>query len=183
MPIITKDEVKSIGLQTALTTWDTLIASLIPIAQAEIIEYCKNSFVNTSIQLITNTIAFVSGTTATITDSASSFVTSGFIAGDYKISGSSSNDKIVTVGTVAAGTLTLATGETLNNEDAGDAIVITKVDFPVSMKFDVAQYIVWMMRKDGKLVNSESLPGGWSGQYKTKADMLKPFNLYSKPFN
>ena len=179
MPIITAAEVKQIGLQTTATTWDTLIATLIPIAQSKILKYCgMRYFLNKDVQISGTGIALVSGTPATITDSDSGFVDADFVAGDYKIYGTSHNNKIVTVQTVAAATLTLATGETLVFEIAGDEITIVKVDWPESIKYDVALFIVWTMHEDGKLVNSESLPGGWSGQYKTEKEMLSPFNDY-----
>jgi len=179
MPIITAAEVKSIGLQTTATTWDTLIAALITIAQAKILNYCGiRYFLNQDVKIYGSGIALVSGTPATITDSGSGFVDADFVAGDYKIYGTSHNNKIVTVQTVAAGTLTLATGETLTSEIAGDEITIIKVDWVDAMKYDVIMFIIWMMHEDGKLVNSESLPGGWSGQYRTEKEMLSAFNGY-----
>jgi hypothetical protein len=179
MPIITAAEVKSIGLQTTVTTWDTLIATLIPIAQAKILKYCGvRYFLNRAVQISGTGIALVSGSPATITDSDSGFVTAELVAGDYKIYGTSLNEKIVTIQTVAAALLTLATGETLVSEIAGDEITIIKVDWVDAMKYDVIMFIVWMMHEDGKLVNSESLPGGWSGQYRTEKEMLSAFNGY-----
>ena len=179
MPIITAAEVKSIGLQTTATTWDTLIAALIPIAQAKILNHCgMRYFLNQDIKIYGSGIALVSGTPATITDTGSDFVDADFVAGDYKIYGTSHNNKIVTVQTVAAATLTLATGETLVSEIAGDEITIVKADWPESIKFDVAQYIVWMISKQGKSVSSESLPGGYSVTYKNEKEILSAFNEY-----
>ena len=179
MPIITAAEVKAIGLQTTATTWDTLIATLIPIAQSKILKYCgMRYFLNKDVQISGTGITLVSGTPATIADSDSGFVDADFVAGDYKIYGTSHNNKIVTVQTVAAATLTLATGETLVSETAGDEITIVKADWPESMKYDVAQYIVWMISKQGKSVSSESLPGGYSVTYKSEKDILNAFNEY-----
>lgn len=73
----------------------------------------------------TPTMAFVSGTPATITDSDSGFVTAGFLAGQTLIvEGSTSNDGQYVIATVAAGTITLATGETLTSEAAIDGTTL-----------------------------------------------------------
>jgi len=73
----------------------------------------------------TPTMAFVTGTPATITDSGSGFVTAGFKDGmTMIIEGSTSNDKQVLIDTVVAGTITLAAGETLASEDAIDGTVL-----------------------------------------------------------
>jgi hypothetical protein len=69
----------------------------------------------------TPTMAFVAagGGNATITDSASGFVTAGFVAGQTLfVDGSTSNDGIYTIKTVAAGTLTLDDGQSLSSEAA-----------------------------------------------------------------
>jgi len=72
----------------------------------------------------TPTMAFVKAvtpgtTSATITDSASGFVDSGFKAGDTLIvEGSTSNDGIYKILTVVPGTITLEVGEALTSEAA-----------------------------------------------------------------
>jgi hypothetical protein len=182
MPIITQAEVKTL-LQITNTTYDTLISTLIPIVQKNVIRYCRNSFLNTNFQYEASTVAFVavSGEThAKITDSESQFVEYDFIAGDYKIRWSKYNDKIVTVSTVEAGTLTLAEGEILVTEAAENSVMITKVEFPEDIKIPVAQYINYLITKSGKLVKSESLPGGYSVTYKDEKEVLSQFNLWRK---
>lgn len=73
----------------------------------------------------TPTMAFVDGTPATITDSGSGFVTAGFLAGQTLIvEGSTSNDGQYLIDTVVAGTITLATGETLTAEAAIDGTAL-----------------------------------------------------------
>jgi hypothetical protein len=72
----------------------------------------------------TPTMAFVAATTPgttspTITDSGNGFVTAGFKAGDTLIvEGSTSNDGIYSILTVAAGVLTLAVSDSLTSEAA-----------------------------------------------------------------
>lgn len=74
-------------------------------------------------------IAFVAGTTgtvaATITDAGSRFVTEGFAAGDtLTVTGSVSNNKVFTIGSVIAGTITLIMSDVLVTEAAGASVTI-----------------------------------------------------------
>lgn len=73
------------------------------------------------------TIAFVDGGAGTdsITDSGNGFLTAGLVAGNkITISGSASNNIVVTAITVVAGTITVATG-TLTTEGAGASVTLT----------------------------------------------------------
>jgi len=72
------------------------------------------------------TIAFVSGSPATITDSGSGFITAGFLSGQFiKVTGSAQNNGTYQLAAVAAGTLTLVSGQTLTSESAGASDTIT----------------------------------------------------------
>ena len=169
MPIITSAETKALlQIPTAVTTWDTLIATLIPIVQDKVVEYCNHRFINIDVQIEGTTIAFVTGAPATITDSESGFSDALFSSGDdISVRGSYRNDGIYATQTVAAGLVTLATGETLVSEtqDTPHSIMITRVVWPKAMKPEVALAIRYLINKQGKTVNSESLPGGYSAQY------------------
>lgn len=75
------------------------------------------------------TIAFVAGTpgtiAATVTDSASGFLTAGFAAGDtLYVSGSAGNSRNFLIGSVAAGVITLVMKEVLVSEAAGPSITV-----------------------------------------------------------
>ena len=73
----------------------------------------------------TITIAFVNSGPDTITDSASGLLKAGFVAGDkITVSGSTSNNGTFTIATVVAGTITLAGGDSLTDEIAGDLVKI-----------------------------------------------------------
>lgn len=73
-----------------------------------------------------STIAFVSGSPATITDSAGAFLTTGFQAGDViVVTGSTANSKTFTIGSVTADTITLVTSNTLTSEPVGTSITIS----------------------------------------------------------
>lgn len=79
--------------------------------------------------LIGTTYAFVAGTTGTvaptITDSANGFVTAGFVAGDtLYVSGSVSNNRNFTIGSVTAGTITLVMSDVLVTEAAGATVTM-----------------------------------------------------------
>lgn len=75
------------------------------------------------------TIAFVAGTpgtvAATITDSGNNFLNAGFTAGDILIiTGSTGNSSNFTIGSVAAGVITLIMSDVLVSEVAGPAITM-----------------------------------------------------------
>ena len=61
----------------------------------------------------------------TINDSGSGFETAGFIVGDkITVTGNSDNNGDYTIDGVAAGALTLVSGDTLSTEAAGDSVVV-----------------------------------------------------------
>lgn len=182
MAILTTAEVKSL-LQISATTWDTLIGTLIPMVQDRIVDYCRNRFLDMGITIEAETIAFVNAAPALITDSGAGFVTAGFESGmDVLVYGSTSNDGLYNVATAAAGTLTLLTGETLVTEAVGDTVTITRVRWPKGIKLDAAQLVNYYLHKEGKLVSSESLPGGYAAQFISEPHVMKFFDKYRKPY-
>jgi hypothetical protein len=85
--------------------------------------------VNTTLMvehILTDTsIAFVTGSPSTITDSNNGFVDAGFTVGQkISITGSDDNTGTWTIANVVAGTLTLEAGEVLVSESAGPKITI-----------------------------------------------------------
>lgn len=158
MAIVTSTEVKTL-LQISGSTYDTLIETLIPIIQDEIVQYCNNPFHSTNIYYSASTIAFVDSDPDTMTDSDSGFVDAGFTDNiDLHIEGSEDNDSIVHVDTVVAGTLTLASGEYLIAESAGETITLTRVIWPKALKMIACEMINQRMSKQRLSgVKSESL--------------------------
>ena len=74
------------------------------------------------------TIAFVENTASadTITDTGNGFLVAGFQAGDQlTVAGSASNDGTYTIGSVAAGTITLVARDDLATELAGATVILT----------------------------------------------------------
>ena len=79
----------------------------------------KGLVVRVEYQIGGTTLAFVTGSPATITDSGNGFIDAGFKDGDtIIIEGSTSNDGFYEIATAAAGTLTLRTGDVLASETA-----------------------------------------------------------------
>ena len=184
MALITLAQAKALlSLTSTDATRDALITTLIPLVQARIVEYCRNSFLLVDVQLEADTIAFTNAAPALITDSDSGFVDAGFTnLCDVKVQGSACNDGIYNVTTVAAGTLTLTTGEVLITEAASLVITLTRVRWPKDLQLDTAQIINYYLTTQGKLVQSESLPGGYSVTFKDDKDVWSMFNKYRKPY-
>lgn len=177
MPIITTDKVKEL-LQITGTTYDVLIASLIPLAQNRISEYCGTIF-NTHNFLYDS---FVFNATAKTITANDSFEDVHIIPGDIYISGTYNNDGFKVVESVTGNQLTLKTGEAIVDEDDNsNSALITLVKFPTGIEISVASYIQHLMNKQGKLVESESLPGGYSVKYKDTDTIMKElFKDYRK---
>ena len=184
MPLMTLAEVKTLlSLTSTDSVRDALITTLIPLVQNRIVNYCNNSFILPDVQLEADTIAFTNTAPALITDSDSGFVTALFTnLCDVKVQGSASNDGIYNVATVAAGTLTLTTGEVLITEAASLVITLTRVRWPKELKLDAAQLVNYYLTTQGKMVVSESLPGGYSVTFKDDKGVMSMFNRYRKPY-
>jgi hypothetical protein len=111
-------------------------------------------------------IAFVEGANDTITDASNRFVDSGFAAGMViSVSGTDSNNTVVATikaGGAAAGTLTLADGEVVTNENAGAAI-LTEV-LPGTQ---VLGFKNWKIDHGVEILDATTFEDGIAG-YKTK---------------
>ena len=182
MAIITTAKVKTL-LQISVSTYDTLIDELIPIFQNWIVEYLNNRF-HTSIYITASTLAFVDSGPDTITDSDEGFEDAEFTdAIDIDVSGSEDNDGIYAVDTVVAGTLTLASGEELIAEDAGEGVTITRVRFPKGLWMPTAQCIKFDMAKRDPSLKSKSLADhseSYSGMGDYPPGLLARFNQWKK---
>jgi len=162
MAIITRTKVKEL-LQITDSSKDTVIDALIPVIQNHVVEDLSNRFHlkdtdgTDAIWISAETIAFVNSGPDTITDSGSGFVDALFSDGiDIDIIGSKYNNGIFGVNTVAAGTMTLETAEELVAEAAGEAITISRVQFPKGMWSTIADMILWKVDKK-RLVSSWAL--------------------------
>ena len=148
MPLITTAQARTL-LQISGSTYDTLIAAIIPPLQDFIVEYCNNPFHVSEKYIYASTISFADDDPDMINDSDSGFVDAGFTDGiDVHVENSEDNDGIYYVDTVTAGTLTLDSAEELIVEDAGYAITITRVKFPKGLRLPTAQLIGYLMQKE-----------------------------------
>lgn len=88
-------------------------------------KYVSENDTSNGSTITASTIAFVDSNPDTITDSGNGFLAAGFRAGQtIVVSGSASNDGSYTLTGVAAGTLTLASGDSLTTEGAGASVTI-----------------------------------------------------------
>ena len=163
MPITTLAEIK-LNLNITDTTYDTRITQLRPGTEKELFTTCRRYFNDKPrIGYISNSIAFVDGSPPTITDTNSWFVESDFKAGyDILIENSKYNSfKIFTLGTVAAGTLTLTeTDYTLTAEATDWNIKISIINYPMDLPKIIAD-MIWetMKQKSSGGISSESYMG------------------------
>ncbi len=143
--------------------YDELLGVVIPAMKRFVVDYTGNSFKNKKVCLYSDQLAFVASS-RTITDADSLFLTHYFTSdSDIIIEDSIKNDDIKHVLTAAAGTLTLATYETLLDEaaespyvdpdhetdiDTGETnhVTITQVVFPRSLKMLMAT-LLWHVMK------------------------------------
>jgi hypothetical protein len=159
MAIITRDIVKLfLGINNS--THDAAIDFHIPYVQKDYIEICNPGYeLDEYIYLNGITFAFNNVDPDTITDSDSGFVDAGFEAGhDILVEGSESNDGEYSLATVAAGTLTLISGDELTTEAAGENVTITMLKWTAANLYYVAQ-MIWHRIQNAKISNvkNESL--------------------------
>jgi len=183
MPLITHDEAIEILQLSSNTDYDQLIKSMIPIVRDFIVDYTHNRFLSDH-YIYAGTIAFVNAAPATITDSDSNFVESYLTyADDIHVGNSLYNDGYYAVASVAAGTITLANGETLNTEAAAEASpIIHEVKWPKGLKRIAARMIGYELQKNtDKGIASESI-GGYSVSYSSTAaypeSIMSGLNIY-----
>ncbi len=120
-------EEKIQSLFPVLNTCLRTIAKRLMILHSDLIIGSLSVPVYASQSYTANTIAFISGTPPTITDSASGFVTAGMKAGMYSETDSTNNPGPFRIATVAASTLTLARTNSVISEAAGSNVSITTI--------------------------------------------------------
>lgn len=186
--IITSDE--AITLLQVKMAKKPLLDELIPRTQDWLLNYLNNPF-HTSNYTISSGIAFVhnDGSADVITDSENTFDDDEVEFSDnmdIHVQGSDRNDGFYSVATATAGTLTLVDDEhnTLVNESADNAILITRVKFPKGIEIPFARLLNYFMQKESNPnVKSKSL-GGRSVTYASDGgipkDLLMQFNPWRK---
>lgn len=189
---ITRTNIKDI-LGITSTTYDTRIDTLIPYMKSWVIDYLNNSFEvkrvypvdyyderfnhKEIIYLFTNTISFVASTRK-IVDSDSNFINAGFKDNyDIRVQDSQYNDGIFGISTVAAGEITLATGEVLTDENSGYYTYLTLIKFPDGLKVPFAKLIdIELHKMNADSINVEAK---LSGDY--PPEILKQLRQWKRP--
>ncbi|KKK66904.1 hypothetical protein LCGC14_2959400 [marine sediment metagenome] len=155
--IITLSQAKAL-LQITNVTYDTVIQSLIPIVQDDIVRYCNTAFQDRYIFSEGTALATVRGDPDTITDSESNWVNYGFLGGMdvYIEGGAGTNMGVYQVGSVAAGTLTLTSVNRLIDQDIDDtsaqmfsSLRVSRIHWPVGIELPAAS-MVWYQVKNVK---------------------------------
>ena len=155
--IVTLAQVKAL-LQITSATYDTVIQSLIPIVEDDVIRYCNQAFQDKYIYSEGSALATVRGDPDTITDSESNWVKYGFLAlmDVYIEGGNGTNMGSYEVASVAAGTLTLTSVNTLIDQDIDDTddqpvgiLRVSRIKWPRGIILPAAQ-MVWYHIKEGK---------------------------------
>lgn len=154
--IATVSEVKAL-LQITTTAKDDVITALLPTIDRFILDWTKNQFKQIKVRMESSFISF--SELVTISDSDALFIECKFTPGtQIVVEGSLYNDGVYEISSLTAGSLTLATGSGLIDEAAGECITITMVNYPKSLKLDIAQMVAYAMNKAGKEgIQSESL--------------------------
>lgn len=165
---------------------DALITYLLPIVRDKFHGYTKNYFLNYWQQYTSARLRFVSATSKIeIIDTGSiyNFNSVGLTKGFYKITGSANNDGTLEVIEVSDYYLKVSNEKLLNDENTtvnGNYVIITKIHYPDGLAIPVANYINAIISdKTGGLIQSESLPGGYSVTYRDFDNLLE---LYFKEY-
>ena len=193
--IVTLAQVKAL-LQITVTTYDTVIQSLIPIVEDDVVRYCNTAFQDKYIYSEGSALAAVRGDPDTITDSQSNWVKFGFLAGMdvYLEGGNGTNLNAYQVDSVAAGTLTLASVNKLISQDIDDTddqplgvMRVSRINWPRGIEWPAAQMIWYNVKTPAATdIASERIDdyavtyakGGSQGQYPQRTlSLLNKYRL------
>jgi len=183
MAIITVAEVKTL-LGITASTYDTWIATLIPIVQDDLVCYLNNSFPDNNTKYESANIS-IQSSGPYINDTSNPFTSYGFEAGmDIYVSQTWRNAGIYTISSISSSQIGLSSLDTMLAESStelygGNSILITRVNWPTGIKTTVSQ-IIWFNIKDikGKDVKSKSL-GPSSVTYHSIEGGGYPQHIYS----
>lgn len=163
--IITLAQLKTL-LQITSSTYDTLINALIPIVEEQICEYCNNDFIDEyeSLNGILPVVYFYSTefyfatTDNSLNNTTDDLTTLDFKAGDtIRVYNSIQNEGILTIKSIAAHKIIFESVNTVNNESAGNCIVIARVKFPKTLQLTASQMIGYNLKKQTAGLISESI--------------------------
>lgn len=128
---------------------------LLRYAQADLVEYLDNYFVDSLITYRSGSLSFVPGEPDTIIDADDQFVAKGFTSGDVVIEWAHANTGIHEVASVSASTLTLSSDNELVAMSYNDAdhpirqVKISRVNWPKALKLVCAKMAWFLYTKEG----------------------------------
>jgi len=157
----------NVKLYTGITTtdYDYLIETLVPVIQADIVHYCNNSFINSTMYCHTDLITF-SSTGSIATNDTSCELTDYWMSGSVlSVSGSIFNDNYFSVSTAASSYINTNESIVTESSATGKDIIITRVEYPRDLPMIASRMIKYnISSQDDNNVASESL-GDYSVSY------------------
>jgi hypothetical protein len=141
--IITLDEVKTI-LQIDVDTNDSLINMFIPLVEQDIVDYCKNDFIDEEFDFFSsNDITFVNSDNSI---NLTNISTKKIVANDsIRVYKSFRNNQVFTVSSVSTNKIIINSIDTIQDEDESETVYITKVKYPIPLKFVAAKMINYQL--------------------------------------
>ena len=180
MALITSSELKA-QLGITGTDYDAIITQILLFFPDWLVDFCNDNFLNKNLYYTASTISMSS---STISDSASGFVTAGFVAGmDIYIYGSKNNDGHYLIsGTAVTASAIVISNKTFTTELVGYPTTIYQVQYPVGLKL-IASNIIAYLLSQGKSqgISSESI-GDYNVSYLSNLpdSILKQLKPYRK---
>lgn len=182
--ILTVDECKLLlGIAESDKSKDPQISAQLPIVQQQIIDYCRNYFVDKLIYE-SGTPTFTPATTTAqpkIQIAGVDWDDTGFRAkDDIVVCGSLLNDKLFTIDSITDDTLTLIASDKLKAESGELSCYIFKVNFPEPLKITASKMIKFNLDGGGMYpIESEKI-GNYSVSYAVGGEMSYPSTIVAE---
>lgn len=149
--INTLTEVKTL-LGISNTTNDAYISALIPLVDQAICSHCNNDFIlldkygYVKTYIDSNTFSFVKNTNS-IDSSEINLNNYNFAVGDsVRVFNSENNNQLFTINSIETTKIIFESIDSVKDEDAGNFIIIVKVEFPRDLKLIAADLINWKLQ-------------------------------------
>jgi len=160
----TISDTETIYVRYIYNDYDTRINDLIPMIQADIVEYLNNYFPDSNTRYESVNIRLLSSGPYIYDTAEGRFEIEGFAAGmDIALEGTYRNRGIYTISTMTSAVMTLSSNDTIlsersSDECGGNSLVITRVKWPIGLKRTIAK-IIWLNidKEKGNNIKSKSL--------------------------
>lgn len=172
-----------LGIDESDKTKDAQIEALIPIVRDQIVDHCRNYFVDKLIYE-GGSPAFTPGTGTAkpkIQITGVDWDNTGFRASDsILITGSLVNDGLFTIDSISTDTLTLNARDKLKAETNEQSCFVFKVCFPEPLKITASKMVKFNLDGDGMYpIQSEKI-GGYTVQYAVGGEMSYPTTIVAE---